>query len=59
MRGPSRWSAVLAVVAIGAMVCGLTLRHTLNVASLQLQVSEPTLTQGPLLRRARLTWSAS
>jgi len=43
MRGPSRWSAVLAVVAIGAMVCGLTLRHTLNVASLQLQVSEPTL----------------
>jgi hypothetical protein len=43
MRGLPRWSAVLAVVAIAAVVCAFTVRRALKPAVLQLQISETVL----------------
>ncbi|MGO9302382.1 MAG: DUF1175 domain-containing protein [Candidatus Korobacteraceae bacterium] len=40
MRGVPRWVAVLAVVAIGAVVCAFTVRHTMAPATLVLHLSQ-------------------
>src|SRR5664279_4256249 len=39
MRGVPRWVAVLAVVAMGAVVCAFTVRHAMAPATFALQLS--------------------